>query len=60
MARNTSRLNSMCLLLGFDLSAMAKGAYDEAIVDVVSPQSLISAPYTVKVISPSSFCPNEA
>lgn len=41
--------------VGFDLSTMAKDLYDEAIVDVVGPDTLLSAPYTVKVpISPSN------
>ncbi|KAJ6455461.1 protein arginine N-methyltransferase [Mycena sanguinolenta] len=33
---------------GFDLSIMAHDLYDEAIVDVVGPQTLLSAPDTVK------------
>ncbi|KAJ7166306.1 protein arginine N-methyltransferase [Mycena crocata] len=33
---------------GFDLSTMAKELYDEAIVDVVGPDTLLSAPYAVK------------
>ncbi|KAJ7618910.1 protein arginine N-methyltransferase [Mycena polygramma] len=33
---------------GFDLSTMSQDLYDEAIVDVVGPETLLSAPYTVK------------
>ncbi|KAJ7119821.1 protein arginine N-methyltransferase [Mycena epipterygia] len=33
---------------GFDLSTMSRDIYDEAIVDVVGPDTLLSAPYTVK------------
>ncbi|KAF7365651.1 Protein arginine N-methyltransferase 3 [Mycena venus] len=33
---------------GFDLSIMAHDLYDEAIVDVVGPETLLSAPFTVK------------
>jgi len=33
---------------GFDLSTMSRDLYDEAIVDVVGPETLLSAPHTVK------------
>ncbi|KAH7928744.1 protein arginine N-methyltransferase [Leucogyrophana mollusca] len=33
---------------GFDLSTMAKDLYGEAIVDVVGPDSMVSAPYLIK------------
>ncbi|KAK0244548.1 S-adenosyl-L-methionine-dependent methyltransferase [Armillaria nabsnona] len=33
---------------GFDLSAMADDMYDEAIIDVVGPNTIISTPYTIK------------
>ncbi|KAJ7046428.1 protein arginine N-methyltransferase [Mycena alexandri] len=33
---------------GFDLSTMAAELYDEAIVDVVGPETILSTPYTVK------------
>ncbi|KAJ3518164.1 hypothetical protein NLJ89_g28 [Agrocybe chaxingu] len=33
---------------GLDLSAMAQELYDEAIVDVVGPEALLSKPYAVK------------
>ncbi|KAJ6554983.1 protein arginine N-methyltransferase [Mycena vulgaris] len=33
---------------GFDLSTMSEDLYDEAIVDVVGPDTLLSAPYPVK------------
>ncbi|KAF8895249.1 protein arginine N-methyltransferase [Infundibulicybe gibba] len=35
---------------GFDLSTMASDLYDEAIVDVVGPDTVFSAPYTIKDI----------
>lgn len=35
--------------LGFDLSTMADGLYDEAIVDVIGPDALVSEPYVIKV-----------
>jgi protein arginine N-methyltransferase 3 len=33
---------------GFDLSAMAEHVYNDAVVDVVGPEAMISAPYAVK------------
>ncbi|KAJ7644712.1 protein arginine N-methyltransferase [Roridomyces roridus] len=33
---------------GYDMSAMKEGLYDDAIVDVVGPDTLLSEPYTVK------------
>lgn len=36
-------------LSGFDLSIMGEKLYDEAIVDVVGPDSLVSAPVSIKV-----------
>ncbi|PPQ78739.1 hypothetical protein CVT25_010742 [Psilocybe cyanescens] len=33
---------------GFDMTAMANDLYDEAIVDVVGPEALLSEPYTIK------------
>ncbi|KAI0629795.1 S-adenosyl-L-methionine-dependent methyltransferase [Trametes polyzona] len=35
-------------IYGFDLSAMAKGVYDEAVVDVVGPETVLSQPVVVK------------
>ncbi|KAF8635937.1 hypothetical protein AX15_000108 [Amanita polypyramis BW_CC] len=35
---------------GFDMSIMAEGIYDEAVVDVVGPNSLCSEPFTIKDI----------
>lgn len=37
------------IFLGFDLSTMGEGLYDEAIIDVVGPETMLSQPYTVKV-----------
>lgn len=31
------------------MTAMANDLYDEAIVDVVGPEALLSEPYTIKV-----------
>ena len=36
-------------VLGFDLSAMAKDVYDDAVVDVVGPQTVVSEPVVIKV-----------
>ncbi|KXN82845.1 Ribosomal protein arginine N-methyltransferase rmt3 [Leucoagaricus sp. SymC.cos] len=33
---------------GFDMSVMSQGLYDEAIVDVVGPETMASKPYVVK------------
>ncbi|KAG6804832.1 hypothetical protein H0H92_002084, partial [Tricholoma furcatifolium] len=33
---------------GFDLSTMAEGLYDEAMVDVVGPNTLLSEPCVIK------------
>jgi hypothetical protein len=40
----------MTLLLGFDLSIMANDLYDEAIIDVVAPEALLSKAYPIKVL----------
>ena len=34
---------------GFDLSAMAAELYDDAIIDVVGPHTMLSEPYVIKV-----------
>jgi hypothetical protein len=34
---------------GFDLSAMSEHVYDDAVVDVVGPESLVSEPFVIKV-----------
>jgi type I protein arginine methyltransferase len=34
---------------GFDMSVMASDLYDEAIIDVVGPETLLSTPVVVKV-----------
>jgi type I protein arginine methyltransferase len=39
----------MVLLLGFDLSIMANDLYDEAIIDIVAPEALLSKAYPIKV-----------
>lgn len=39
----------MELFQGFDLSIMANDLYDEAIIDVVGPEVLLSEGYLIKV-----------
>ncbi|KAJ2919153.1 hypothetical protein MD484_g1262, partial [Candolleomyces efflorescens] len=33
---------------GFDMSTMSEGLYDEAIIDVLGPETVLSTPYTIK------------
>ena len=35
--------------IGFDMSVMSEGLYDEAVLDVVGPDTLLSEPFTIKV-----------
>jgi len=35
--------------IGFDMSVMANDLYEEAIVDVVGPDTMVSEPYVIKV-----------
>ncbi|KAJ7776814.1 S-adenosyl-L-methionine-dependent methyltransferase [Mycena maculata] len=44
---------------GFDLSTMSKDLYEEAIVDVVGPDTLLSAPYTVKDLHLNTITPRQ-
>ncbi|KAJ7205187.1 protein arginine N-methyltransferase [Mycena pura] len=44
---------------GFDLSTMAQDVYDDAIVDVVGPDTLLSEPYTVKDLHLDSITPRQ-
>jgi protein arginine N-methyltransferase 3 len=44
-------------LIGFDLSAMAHGVYNEAIIDIISPDSLASQPYLLKGLHFNSTTP---
>ncbi|KIM43061.1 hypothetical protein M413DRAFT_443870 [Hebeloma cylindrosporum] len=44
---------------GFDLSAMADGLYDEAIIDVVGPDALLSEPCPVKDLILSDITPKD-
>ena len=39
-------------LAGFDMSAVATDVYDDAIVDIVNPDGVISTVYVVKVRAP--------
>jgi hypothetical protein len=43
------RLLISCAFVGFDLSAMAADVYDDAIVDIVGEESLITNTVPVKV-----------
>lgn len=49
--KKTCRYRDMIRLAyqGFDLSTMADGLYDEAIVDIVGPDTIVSEPYAIKV-----------
>ncbi|KAF4577438.1 Protein arginine N-methyltransferase 3-like C2H2 zinc finger domain-containing protein [Pleurotus pulmonarius] len=42
-------------IYGFDLSTMAEDVFDNAIIDVVGPESLLSEPYVVKDLLLSSI-----
>ncbi|KAK7039941.1 protein arginine N-methyltransferase 3 [Favolaschia claudopus] len=44
---------------GFDLSIMAHDVYDDAIVDVVGPDTLLSAPYAVKDLHLNTITPKQ-
>ncbi|TFY63817.1 hypothetical protein EVJ58_g3025 [Rhodofomes roseus] len=44
---------------GFDLSAMGTDVYDDAIVDVVGPETVISEPCTVKDLDLASITPKQ-
>ncbi|RXW22484.1 hypothetical protein EST38_g3361 [Candolleomyces aberdarensis] len=35
-------------IYGFDMSTMSEGLYDEAIIDVLGPETVLSNPYTIK------------
>ena len=41
--------------LGFDLSEMGTNVYDDAVVDVVGPDTVVSQPVVVKVRQPVSI-----
>jgi protein arginine N-methyltransferase 3 len=45
------------LLIGFDLSTIAHGVYNEAIIDIISPDSLASQPYLLKGLHFNSTTP---
>ncbi|KAF7964712.1 hypothetical protein HWV62_3685 [Athelia sp. TMB] len=44
---------------GFDLSTMAGGVYDEAVVDVVGPDAIISKPYVIKDLNLGTITPRQ-
>ena len=41
--------NDVTVLSGFDMSTMADDLYDEAIVDIVGPETMVSEPQIIKV-----------
>ncbi|EPT00251.1 hypothetical protein FOMPIDRAFT_1023851 [Fomitopsis schrenkii] len=44
---------------GFDLSAMGTDVYEDAIVDVVGPEAVLSEPYTIKDLPLASITPKQ-
>ncbi|KAF9450547.1 protein arginine N-methyltransferase [Macrolepiota fuliginosa MF-IS2] len=44
---------------GFDMSAMAEGLYEDAIVDVVGPETIASEPYAVKDLILGDISPRQ-
>jgi len=44
---------------GFDLSIMAEGMFDEAIVDVVGPDAIVSEPYVIKDLNLGIITPRQ-
>ncbi|KAI0770721.1 protein arginine N-methyltransferase [Fomes fomentarius] len=46
-------------IYGFDLSAMAHGVYDDAVVDVVGPETVVSNSYTIKDLYLSEITPKQ-
>jgi hypothetical protein len=36
-------------MIGFDLSVMASNIYEDAVIDVVTPESMVSDPVVLKV-----------
>ncbi|KAG6337383.1 hypothetical protein ID866_1706 [Astraeus odoratus] len=44
---------------GFDLSEMSKDVYNHAIIDVVSPESIVSDPYIVKDLHLHTITPHQ-
>jgi hypothetical protein len=46
--RNNQPIDIHPPLIGLDLSVMAHGVYNKAIIDIVSPDSLASQPYLLK------------
>ncbi|KAF5393730.1 hypothetical protein D9757_000259 [Collybiopsis confluens] len=46
-------------IYGFDMSVMAEELYDEAIIDVVGPRTMLSSPYSVKDLNLSTITPRQ-
>jgi len=44
---------------GFDLSTMANSLYDEAIIDVVGPDTIVSEPYVIKDLHLNEIVPRQ-
>ncbi|KAI6107141.1 S-adenosyl-L-methionine-dependent methyltransferase [Pisolithus croceorrhizus] len=53
------RVGSWSDVYGFDLSEMAKEVYDNAIIDVVPPESVVSAPCTIKDLHLRTITPRQ-
>ncbi|KAI6027839.1 S-adenosyl-L-methionine-dependent methyltransferase [Pisolithus microcarpus] len=53
------RVGSWSDVYGFDLSEMAKEVYDNAIIDVVSPESIVSAPCPIKDLHLRTITPRQ-
>ncbi|KIO02960.1 hypothetical protein M404DRAFT_638181 [Pisolithus tinctorius Marx 270] len=53
------RVGSWSDVYGFDLSEMAKEVYDNAIVDIVSPESVVSSPCIIKDLHLRTIAPRQ-
>ncbi|KAI5995140.1 S-adenosyl-L-methionine-dependent methyltransferase [Pisolithus albus] len=53
------RVGSWSDVYGFDLSEMAKEVYDNAIIDVVPPESIVSAPCPIKDLHLRTITPRQ-
>lgn len=53
------RVGSWNDVYGFDLSEMAKEVYDNAIVDIVSPESVVSSPCIIKDLHLRTIAPRQ-
>ncbi|KAI6039613.1 S-adenosyl-L-methionine-dependent methyltransferase [Pisolithus marmoratus] len=53
------RVRSWSDIYGFDLSEMAKEVYDDAIVDIVPPESIVSSPCIIKDLHLNTITPRQ-